>query len=329
MRHRAWRVPPPPSQRLALLIALLLLAGTAHAQQRPDADYQPQVAEPSHARGSGPQVCVDEAHHNFHRLDGGFGAFGRLLAADGYPVRALTQAASAASLQGCALLVVANAQPDAGSWDDYPYPTPSAFDDAEVEILRGWVEAGGALLLIADHMPLAGAAAALAQAFGFWFTDGFAVRGFKDRADGEAAFGEPQLFTRAASTLADHPVTRGRGAQDRIERVRGFIGQAMHIPVQARAVLTLPAGFVSLMPRRAWQFTPLTPVVPVGGWSQGATLELGRGRFAAFGEAGLFTAQRSGPDARPMGLHAPLAEDNARFVSNLVRWLTEAARPSH
>lgn len=39
-----------------------------------------------------------------------------------------------------------------------------------------WVESGGRLLLIADHMPLAGSAAKLAAAFGASFTDGFAYK---------------------------------------------------------------------------------------------------------------------------------------------------------
>jgi hypothetical protein len=41
--------------------------------------------------------------------------------------------------------------------------------------VRRFVERGGALLLIADHMPMAGAASDLGLAFGVHFENGFAL----------------------------------------------------------------------------------------------------------------------------------------------------------
>lgn len=58
------------------------------------------------------------------------------------------------------------------SWD---LPTPSAFSPEGVEAVREWVEAGGSLLLFADHMPMPGAARDLAAAFGVRFSNGFAL----------------------------------------------------------------------------------------------------------------------------------------------------------
>ena len=76
------------------------------------------------------------------------------------------------------------------------------------------------------------------------------------------------------------------------------------------------------MPEVTWEFTEETPRVSVDGWYQGAALELGRGRAAFFGEAAMFTAQVSGPRRVPMGMNSPMAEQNARFVLNLLGWLS-------
>ena len=76
------------------------------------------------------------------------------------------------------------------------------------------------------------------------------------------------------------------------------------------------------MPDEAWEFGSSTASVDVAGWSQGAVMDVGQGRIAVFGEAAMFTAQRTGPEGAPMGMNAPVASQNPQFVANLVRWLT-------
>ncbi len=51
---------------------------------------------------------------------------------------------------------------------------------------------------------------------------------------------------------------------------------------------------------------------------------MNRGRLAVFGEAAMFSAQLSGPDRRPMGMNAPVARDNYRYVLNILHWLSGA-----
>ncbi len=309
------------------------------AQQVPDTLFRPAVARPAWAEGNGPRLCLDEAHHNFHTLDNRFFAFGALARRDGYRVAPLRARFSAAALAACDLLVISNAQPNDQPWTQYPDPTPSAFADDEIRALHAWVEQGGALLLIADHMPLAGAAKALAAAFGAEFYDGFAFPRAPDGAPIDAGRGVPTLFLRAGTAppattaggdtiperngaLTDHPISNGRDASERITMVRSFTGQAFRVTAPgARPVMSLPSDFVSLEPRYAWQFAPGTRVRDVGGWLQGATLTVGRGRLALFGEAAMFSAQRAGPTRQPMGMNAPMAEQNPRFVLNVLHWL--------
>jgi hypothetical protein len=300
--------------RLFAAAAASLLTVCAQAQQVPDRDYLPAIAAPAYAPGKGPIVCVDEAHHNFHTLGERFAAFGKLLERDGYRVVASTRRFDdGRGPAGCDVLVISNAQPSDAEWNDYPYPTPSAFTDGEIEALEKWVEGGGGLLLIADHMPLAGAAAKLARAFDVEFSDGFVRR--------EPPNSDPDIFSRAAGTLADHPITRGRSPAEEVNSIRTFTGQAFKAP-KAVPLIVLPDGYVNYMPIKAWEFTKDTPKLPAAGWLQGAALETGRGRAAFFGEAAMFTAQLGGPDRRPMGMNAPGAEANFQFVLNVLHWLT-------
>lgn len=309
---------------LVALVVVVSFPSATNAQQVPDRAYRPRIADPAYVAGTGPSICVDEAHFNFHTLDGRFWAFGELMRRDGYQVRPLRSKFDAKSLSKCGIVVIANAQPSEAEWDSYPYPTPSAFDDAEIEATKRWVRGGGALLLIADHMPLAGAAAALARAFDVEFNDGFAVEGAQVGAE-RAAFAKPTLFRSQDGTLTSHIVTRGRNANEAVASVRTFTGQAFRAS-NAEPLLVLPENFITLMPRKAWQFGPETRRVPVGGWLQGAVMTFGTGRAAFFGEAAMFTAQLAGPDRQPAGMNAPGAEQNFQFVLNLMRWLSRALR---
>ena len=292
------------------------------AQQVPDRAFRPTVENPAYAIGKGPVVCLDEAHHNFHTLDGRFWAFGELVRRDGYVVRAYRTKFDRPSLAGCRILVISNAQPSAAESDTYPYPTPPAFAPEEVEATHQWVRSGGNLLLIADHMPAAGAAATLAAAFGVEFLNGFAVEGFSAESERDAAFEKPTIFRTADQTLRSHVIVRGRTAKESVASVRTFTGQAFRAPATAEPVLVLPPTFIALMPVKAWQFGPGTRRVPVGGWLQGAVMRVGAGRAAFFGEAAMFSAQVTGADRDPMGMNAPGAEQNFQFVLNLMHWLS-------
>lgn len=300
------------------VLMLSLLAG-CDTGQVPDKSYRPVIAEPAYARGAGPLVCLDEAHNNFHTLKGRFWAFGELLRRDGYVVKANREQFTAEALSACRVLVIANAQLDGLDWSEYPYPTPSGFTEAEITVVQTWVQQGGSLLLIADHMPLAGVAAKLASAFGVEFQDGFAVAGFSDEKSRDAAFDLPTIFSLEAHTLIPHPILLGRNEQEAVSSIRSFTAQAFQVPASAESLLVLPADFVLLLPEEPWAFTPTTKTIPVGGWSQGAVMSYGAGRAAFFGEAAMFTAQLVNNE--PAGMNAPLAEQNFQFVLNVMHWL--------
>jgi hypothetical protein len=288
--------------------------------QRPDKSFDPMVSDPAYESGTGPLVCLDEAHNNFHTLNNRFWAFGELLRRDGYVVKSNREKFTAAVLSRCHILVISNAQLDLDGWGEYPYPTPSGFTDTEIDAVHTWVTQGSSLLLIADHMPLAGVASKLASAFGVEFHDGFAVAGFHDAASRDEAFGIPTIFSMETQTLIPHPIMEGRTEKESVTSIRSFTGQAFQVPESAQVLMRLPDDFVLLMPEKAWEFGPDTKTIPVGGWSQGAVMPFGSGRAAFFGEAAMFSAQIT--DNQPTGMNAPMAEQNFQFVLNVMHWLS-------
>ena len=301
-------------------LACALVAGPADAQQMPDRDYRPPVSNPVWQTGEGPTVCLDEAHNNFHTLDNRFWAFGELLRRDGYVVVSNSEPLSLSALEPCNVLVISNAQLPGQGWAAYPYPTPSGFTPAEVEAAYGWVRTGGSLLLIADHMPLAGVAANLAAGFGVTFNNGFAYAGVNLETGRPA--GGPTMFRSDDGTLRPHAIVSGRTSAESVTSVQTFTGQAFQAPASATPLFVLSESWVSLMPEQPWQFDAQTARVPVGGWFQGAVMSVGSGRAAFFGEAAMFSAQVAGPERRPMGMNAPTAAQNFQFTLNLLHWLT-------
>lgn len=283
-----------------------LAAAPLSAQQVADTAYRAPLTSPAFA-GDGPTVCVDQGHHNFHTIGERYGPFATVLRQDGFRVRAYAGGMRADSLAACDVLVIANALPAEGDID--------AFSGGEVRAIRRWVADGGALFLIADHMPFGAASRALAAALGVTFADGFAVAPHAGYAGLDRALGTPTIFRAADGTLDTHEVTAG------VDSVRSFMGQAIRLPRGAVALLRLPEGHVLLSPAEPWQFTADTPRRDVGGWSQGGLLEVGRGRVAVFGEAAMFTAQRAGAAATPAGMNAPGAEQNWRLLVQVMRWL--------
>ena len=294
---------------LLLTAALACLALPAAAQQLADARADLTVANPAFPAGTGPRLVIDGGHHNFHTVDGRFAPFAAVVRNDGFQVSGSTTPLTAESLKGVKVLVIANAldaSNDKGAWT---LPNPSALKPEEIAAVKAWVEGGGGLLLIADHMPFAGAAQDLANAFGFSFSNGFVQR---DPPQG------PDIFSKADGTLKADVVTKD------IAALRTFTGSAFTAPAGARPILVLPKGYVSRETKVAWEFDQDTTVVDVEGRLQGAVMTVGKGRIAVFGEGAMFTAQVAGPEQKRMGFNAEGATGNKPFLLGLVRWLAGA-----
>lgn len=292
----------------------LLLCCFAHflpAQQIADTTYAPVIAQPAYKKGKGPVVMIDQAHYNYHTRTGRYLPFARLLERDGYVVKDYNGRFRKIDLDQGKILVISNALNSLNA-QNWFLPTPSAFSLPEIDAIINWVKAGGSLFLIADHMPMAGAAMDLAAKFGFQFTNGFVI---DTSTDG------PSYFQLKDSSLVESVITRGRDVGEHVDHVVTFTGQGFRIPKTATPVLVFDDRYINYLADTAWVFGPKTPIMKMKGWCQGAYMPYGSGRISVFGEAAMFTAQLSGPNRRKVGMNSPEAGQNFQLLLNIMHWL--------
>lgn len=296
-------------------LTLLVSATAAVAQQRADLEFEPRVGAPAYEPAGGPTVAIDAAHKNWHTAAGRFAPFASLVERDGYVVRSFTTEFTSESLGDVDVLVIANAAADTLTEGSERLPTGSAFKSEEVAAVKEWVEQGGRLLLIADHMPSGGEAFDLAAAFGVLFSNGFAYSGLRNRL--------PDIFSNENGLLLDHPIVRGRGPEEAVDSVATFRGQVFQATSEVDPIMVYGATAFTLLPvDAAADFDERTPRVPSPGWYHGVTLSAGMGRVAIFGEAAMFTAQVFGEQGRKAGMNHAEAGQNAQFVLNVMHWLS-------
>ena len=293
------------------IICLIVIGLQGMSQQVADTTFNPVISNPEYGWGTGPVVIIDEGHNNFHTADGRYLPFARLLRADGYEVKGFAGTYASEVPPGTSILVIANALNEINTQNWY-LPTPSAFNAQEIKSLKKWVKEGGSLFLIADHMPMGGAAKALAAAFGFSFTNGFAV---------DTATSGPAYFYRKDNTLLPCSITNGRNEPEQIEKVVTFTGQAFRAPSKATPILRFDERYLLLESDTTWVFGAGTKYTKINGWLQGAYMKYGKGRLVMFGEAAMFTAQLAGQNRTGVGMNSTYAEENYKLLLNIIHWL--------
>ncbi|RYV01550.1 hypothetical protein SOPP22_14295 [Shewanella sp. OPT22] len=293
-----------------LLLFIFLISGVIQAKQEVDLGFVPknnQVVSKEKI------VLIDEAHHNFHTLDGRYKPFAKVLESAGYSVEKNINKFTSKSLENVDVLVIANAL-DEKNVKNHDLPNFSAFTQKEVEVVHHWVKNGGSLLLIADHLPWPKASDSLASTFGFQFNNSYV----------EVLGSSEQYFEVADKSLVEHKILKGLTGTTKITKIRGFMGQAFLSPPDAKPLLVFSKSAVAYMPSKAWDITDDTPTISAVGWHQGATLDFYKGRVAFFGEAGMFTAQVDNDENEQwkMGMNAKGAEQNEQFLLNTMYWLS-------
>jgi hypothetical protein len=295
-------------------LALVFSSTNAMAEAVPDMAAAVSVARPAYAANSGPVIGVDAGHQNYHTIEGRYGPFAALLRNDGYKVVSVGGSLTSSELKPLSVLVIANAlaKENVNNWR---LPTPSAFRPDEIEILRTWVAQGGSFLLIADHMPFAGAAKALAAAFGFDFENDIAAKG-----DGKA----PEMFSLKDGSLVQSAITRGAGGGEPITEVQTFVGSSFTAPPGALPIMRLDGDWTLLDTTEAGKFPPDLPHrQATENDLRAAALEFGKGRVVVVSEAAMFSAQFI--NGAPYGFAQPSARQDKQLVLNIMEWLSRAA----
>lgn len=290
------------------LVLLLVLSLSAFAQQLADPEFNVTVENPAYKK-DGPRVLFDEAHHNFHTTEGRYKPFVDLLMNDGYRVIRNRQPFTKSTLSGFKVLVIANAL-GAEEMDDNG-ADGSAFTEEETQAVHDWVRSGGALLLIADHAPFGGAAAALGNRFGVDMSKGFTY----DPANSATNSPSLLIFSRENKLLATHPITEGRDQNERLNTVQSFTGQSLKGPEDSIAILKLSDTAKDTPNREA------DSSVSAAGRAQAIALKFGKGRVVVQGEAAMLSAQISGQNKQKMGMNVP-GNDNRQYALNLMHWLS-------
>ena len=118
--------------------------------------------------------------------------------------------------------------------------------------------------------------------------------------------------------MKDYPVVNGTAPGERVDTVTFDTGSVFFVKGDATPLLTIPQGYVTLSPQRAWRFTPEMPRVPAEGGLQGAALRVGKGRVLVFADSGVVMT----PDLAAKQADAKAAMSNAQLFLNSIRWLS-------
>lgn len=297
------------SHRLHKIVLIIcVICGSAFSQQAPDPEFNTSVENPAYKK-DGPRVMFDEAHHNFHTTEGRYKPFVDILMADGYRVIRNREPFTKARLSSFKILVISNAL--GAEEDDEEGADKSAFTDEEIQAVHDWVKGGGALLLIADHAPFGGAAAALASRFGVDMSKGYTF----DEQNSVAGTPTQLIFSRENKLLPTHSIAEGRNENERVNLLRSFTGQSLKGPEDSVAILKL-ADTATDRPSYNSQTS-----TSAAGRAQAIALKFGKGRVVVQGEAAMLSAQVSGPENRRMGMNVP-GNDNKQYLLNVVHWLS-------
>jgi hypothetical protein len=283
-------------------------SGTFSAQiigeQASDPNFSTHVANPAYVKNH-PRVLFDEAHNNFHTTTGRYKPFVDLIRSDGYQVTANKEKFSKQTLEGYDILIISNALGPLGK------RASAAFTDEESDAVRDWVQAGGALLFIADHAPMGAAAEILSKRFGVDMSKGHT--GDPVNYDKQVGGLSQLVFSRENKLLGEHPIINGRNAQERLNRILTFTGQSLRGPEGSVALLRLADTAIDKLPG-------VEKEVSAAGRSQGVALTLGKGRVVVLAEAGMLTAQVSA-EGEKFGMNTP-GNDDRQFALNIMHWLS-------
>jgi hypothetical protein len=311
---------------LAVVISTTACAKTANIVGT--GDYVVKVDNPTYQKDSGPRVSIDEAHHNYQTMEHRFKGFADLIKGDGFRASPLKSKFSIQSLSETDILVICNAlnTKNSASNKDWVLPAPSAFSKEEIKAVKEWVDAGGSLLLISDHMPFPSAAAELGKAFNVEIQSNFAFNPYFTYQPGDMNLMRFYQYPgkEQGGTLVDNPIIKGSKPSEAIPYVITFTGSAFRMKpgVPFTPVMQLGKGTTILWPTNYAVMGPTTPSAGGDGLFQGVVMSSGKGRVAVFGEASMFSVgYAEWAKNYPMGFNNPQANHNQQFVLNLMHWL--------
>jgi hypothetical protein len=150
---------------------IVFISFSINAQQLGETSFKPKNTTRTFSQAEFPLVLLDEAHNNFHTIDGRYRPFVNILKSNGYLVKN-KELFTKDKLAHADILIISNAL-SVQNLKNWSLPNYSAFSKDEIEAVYLWVKNRGSLFLIADHMPFPKAAEDMAAIFGFQFNNGY------------------------------------------------------------------------------------------------------------------------------------------------------------
>ncbi len=292
---------------ILIIIITLLIFRNDLLYQCADLSEAKPIQNPAYP-AKGPVILFDEGHENFHTMAGSYKPFVRLLTADGYRFRLLTEEIDTSRLLAADVLVIAN--------------PVDPLKQLEINDLVDWVKGGKSLLLISDHPPFASPLQELCHRFevklsGMWTAD-------PDQKEPNAPGSTWIRYQRSKGGLGEHPVFEGRFPDERIDTVTAFTGQSIHSET-GTALLKLSGHARDYETReQSQEAVGGKSAVEEGFGAQAVAIEFGKGRILVVGEAGMLTTQVIRFlffNLKKFGFNRP-GNDNRQLVLNIMHWLT-------
>jgi hypothetical protein len=118
--------------KCVFVVASLFVSFLVFSQQLVDDNFVPQNTVKAFSGDNRPVVAIDQAHNNYHTLDGRFKPFADIIGSAGLKVVANTSKFNDAALVNIDILVIANALDDKNI-DNWDLPNYSAFERQEIK----------------------------------------------------------------------------------------------------------------------------------------------------------------------------------------------------
>lgn len=294
--------------KILVFMQLFIFCMSSFAEFKTDVAFRPKVKTPTYTKNH-PKILVDQGHFNFAFDTGRYDAAVGLLESDGYKIISKKLPFTQDLLKDFDILFISAVSPPL--LKGQPAESASGFTDDEILVVKNWVQAGGALLLMTDHPPaMAYSSEKLANAFGIYGS----LATTKDKARQVKELNDPSIIVFEEDQLnTTHPIIKGRNESERIKKVIAFTGQSLKGPKGSIAVVSFSDTAVDHLLDNTMK--------PAKDRAEIIAHPFGKGRVVVSGDASYITSKEDSTTNEKHGMNRT-GSDNVQLVLNVFHWLS-------
>ena len=301
------------SLTVILVFSWIMTATNCSAQtQENDPAFDSKILQPAY-QTSHPRVLIDAAHNNvFSTSTNRIDPLVQLWRNDGMIVGTNRDRFTEETLHNADMLAILTANGVSN-----PNSAQPAFTETEIEAVYAWVVQGGTMLFCLDHYPFGESGRKLAERFGVQLFTGYV----EDAQTSDKALGDNMtpVYSRSNAGLADHFITRGRNAEEHLQKVAVFGGESLKGPEDSSVLFRVSATAINSDDRGH-------PGEGLG-TAQALALMPGKGRVVITADCTMWTAQLVYRTGTPVPIGMSRKDfDNRQFALNVAHWLLGAIK---